>query len=64
MFFIVKHLHTSETISINMFKLKVMPKDVPTETYIADEQAEAHRLALELLDRQYIVEVSEIESED
>jgi hypothetical protein len=47
-----------------MFKLKVMSKDVPTATYIVDGQAEAHKLALELLDRQYIVEVSEIESED
>jgi hypothetical protein len=34
------------------------------ETYIVNERAEAEELAMELRARQYIVEVSEIESED
>ena len=51
-------------VEIDMYEVKATVAGVGPKTYIVDGQAEAHKLALELLDRQYIVEVSEIESED
>jgi len=51
-------------ITSNMFEIKATSKGIPPETYIVEGQAEARKLALELLDRQYIVEVSELEPED
>jgi hypothetical protein len=47
-----------------MYEVKASSMGVAPETYIVDERAEAEELAMELRARQYIVEVSEIESED
>ena len=47
-----------------MYEVKASSMWVAPETYIVNERAEAEELAIELRARQYIVEVSEIESED
>lgn len=47
-----------------MYEVKASSMWVAPETYIVSELAEAEELAMELRARQYIVEVSEIESED
>ena len=49
---------------IDMYEVKATSMWVAPETYIVNELAEAEELAMELRARQYIVKVSEIESED
>lgn len=47
-----------------MYKIKATSTWVAPEIYIVNELAEAHELATELRAEQYIVEVSEVDSED